>query len=190
MTETEYDGAEWAMEDFTTKDLSETTFSSCKFTACDFSDLKLSSTRFEDCRFVDCNLSNTVVDHTRFDAVAFEGCKLVGLNFGAADPLTFGLSLHRCVLRYVNFSQLRWKKAVVTDCDALDSDFRGAQLVGADFRRTRFRACRFHAADLTRADFSHAEGYDLDLRTETLKKAVFSLPEALNLLAPFDLEIH
>jgi uncharacterized protein YjbI with pentapeptide repeats len=130
-----------------------------------------------------------VVDHTRFDGAVFEGCKLVGLNFGSADPLTFTLSLTKCLLRYVNFSQMRWKKAVVSDCDAVDSDFRGAQLAGADFSRTRFRACRFSGADLSKADFRHAEGYDLDLRTDILKKAQFSMPEALNLLAPFDLEI-
>src|SRR6185369_14557755 len=99
-------------------------------------------------------------------------------------------SLTRCVLKYVNFSQLRWKKAVVTDCDAHDSDFRGAQLVGADFRKTRFRSCRFSGSDLQKANFGFAEGYDLDLRTENLKKAIFSMPEALNLLAPFELEIH
>jgi len=185
----DYDGVVWDRHDFTEADLSGTTFSSCQFRGCDFSGVRLASTRFEDCQFGDCNLSNTLVDHTRFDGVAFEGCKLVGLNFGSSDPLTFGLTLTKCLLRYVNFSQMRWKKAVVTDCDAIDSDFRGAQLAGADFSRTRFRACRFSGADLTRADFRHAEGYDLDLRTENLKKAQFTMPQALNLLAPFDLEI-
>jgi len=186
----EYDQVTWDRFDFTSQDLTRSTFSRCSFVGCDFSSLKLSETRFETCEFRDCNLSNTVVDHTRFDGVTFEGCKLVGLNFGASDPLTLGLSLTRCVLRYVNFSQLRWKNAVLTDCEALDSDFRGAQLVGADFSRTRFRGCRFHAANLQKADFRHAEGYDLDVRTENLKKAKFSLPEALNLLAPFDLEVQ
>jgi len=118
---TDHDGVTWDRRDFTVDNLSELTFSGCTFSGCDLSGLRLSGTRFENCRFVDCNLSNTVVDNTRFDGVAFEACKLVGLNFGASDPLTFGLSLTRCVLRYVNFSQLRWKKAVVTDCEALDS---------------------------------------------------------------------
>ena len=187
---TDYEDVTWDRRDFTADDLAGATFSGCTFTGCDFSGVRLSATRLESCRFIDCNLSNTVVDHTRFDGVTFETCKLVGLNFGSADPLTFGLSLTQCVLKYVNFSQLRWKKAVVTDCDAHDSDFRGAQLVGANLRKTRFRSCRFSGADLQKADFSHAEGYDLDLRTENLKKAIFSLPEALNLLAPFDLEIR
>jgi len=187
---TDYDGVTWERRDFTGEDLSSITFSGCTFSGGDFSGLRLSNTRFESCRFVDCNLSNTVLDHTRFDGVAFQGCKLVGVNFGSADPLTFGLALNQCILKYVNFSQLRWKKAVVTDCDAHDSDFRGAQLVGADFRKTRFRSCRFSGSNLQKADFSHAEGYDLDLRTENLKMALFTMPEALNLLAPFELEIH
>jgi fluoroquinolone resistance protein len=186
----EYDRVVWDHYDFTGHDLAEAQFSRCTFNGCDFSGLKLSATRFEACTFTDGNLSNTVVDHTRFDGVSFVGCKLVGLNFGSSDPLTFAVSLERCLLRYVNFSQLRWRKAVVRDCDAFDSDFRGAKLVGADFTRTRFRACRFSGADLASADFSHAEGYDLDLRTENLKKAVFTLPEALNLLAPFDLDVR
>ena len=186
----DYDGVVWDRQDFTAEDLGNLTFSGCTFQGCDFTGVRLSGTRFEDCRFQDCNLSNTVVDHTRFDGVTFEGCKLVGLNFGSADPLTFGLTVVKCLLRYVNFSQIRWKKAVVRDCDAVDSDFRGANLVGADFTKTRFRACRFHSADLQKADFSGAEGYDLDLRTENLKKAIFTLPEALNLLAPFDLDLR
>lgn len=186
----DYDGVVWDHHDFTSADLTGTTFASCTFAACDFSNLRLTSTRFEDCRFVDTNFSNTVVDHTRFDGVVFESCKLVGLNFGSSDPLSFHLSLARCLLRYVNFSQLRWKNAVVTDCDVIESDFRGSHLVGADFTRTRFRASRFSGADLSRADFRHAEGYDLDLRTETLKGAKFSLPEAQNLLAPFDLVLE
>ena len=185
----DYDKVVWDRHDFTDDDLSGTTFSDCTFQGCDFSGIRLTATRFEDCRWTDCNLSNTIVDHTRFDDSVFEGCKLVGLNFGSSDPLTFGLTLRKCLLRYVNFSQLRWKKAVVADCDAFDSDFRGAQMVGADFTRTRFRACRFSGADLSRADFSHAEGYDLDLRTENLKKAKFTMPEAMNLLGPFELEI-
>ena len=186
----DYDGVSWDGFDFTEQILGGTTFSSCTFEGCDFSGIKLSKTRLEGCRLLDCNLSNTIVDQTRFDGVVLERCKLVGLNFGSADPLVFELSLIKCLLRYVNFSQVRWKKAVLRDCEAADCDFRGTQLAGADFRGTRFRACRFHAADLPKADFSGAEGYDLDLRTENLKKAIFSLPEALNLLAPFDLEIR
>jgi uncharacterized protein YjbI with pentapeptide repeats len=183
----EWDSVTWDRKDFSGESLEGSTFGNCTFTGCDFSGLKLSATRFEDCRFVECNLANVTVDHTRFDGVTFEACKLVGLNFGASDPLVFGLTLNRCLLRYVNFSQMRWKKAVVTDCDAVDSDFRGAKLAQADFTRTRFRTCRFHTADLTGADFRFAEGYDLDPRTETLKKARFSLPEAMNLLAPFEI---
>jgi fluoroquinolone resistance protein len=186
----DYDGAVWDQHDFTGDDLAGTTFSSCTFQGCDLSGLRLSATRWERCRLVECNLSNTVLDHTRFDGVVLDRCKLVGLNFGAVDPLVFELSLLKCLLRYVNFSQIRWRKAIVRDCEASDSDFRGAQMAGADFRGTRFRACRFHAADLSKADFSGAEGYDLDLRTENLKKAIFSLPEALNLLAPFDLDLR
>jgi uncharacterized protein YjbI with pentapeptide repeats len=185
----EYDSLVWNQTDFSIAELAGATFSKCTFTGCDFSGLRLASTRFEDCRFTDSNLSNIVVDHTRFDDAAFTRCKLVGLNFGLSDPLTFGLSLTQCLLRYVNFSQLRWKRAILTDCDAFDSDFGGAKLLGADLTRTRFHACRFTGADLSGADFSHATGYDLDVRTEKLTRAKFTLPEAMNLLAPFGVDI-
>jgi len=186
----EYEGVVWDHFDFTPCDLAEAQFVRCRFAGCDFSGVVLAATRFEDCEFEDCNLSNTVVDHTRFDGARFTGCKLVGLNFGSSDPLVFSISFEKCLLRYVNFSQVRWKGAVVTDCDALETDFRGTRAPGADFTRTRFRGCRFSGADLAGADFSHAEGYDLDLRTENLRRAVFTLPEALNLLVPFDLDVR
>lgn len=156
----------------------------------DLTGLVFDKMRFENCRFEQCNLSNVVISYARFDGVVMVGCKLVGPNFGAVDPLAFGLRLEGCVLRYVNFSQLRWRQAAVVDCEVVDCDFRGAQMPQADFRRSRFRNTRFSGADLTGADFRGAEGYDLDLRTEKLKGAAFSHPEAMNLLAPFGLKLE
>lgn len=185
----EFDGQVWDQISFRDQDLSQVTFSHCRFVSCDFSSLVLSGTRFENCEFSECNLSNTVISNTRFDEVVLRGCKLAGLNFGAIDTLAFGLRLEGCLLRYVNFSQLRWRKAVVQDCDLHESDFRGGQYVEANFQKSRFRECRFSGANLTGADFRFAEGYDLDPRTEQLKKAKFSLPEAMNLLSPFGIDV-
>ena len=44
--------------------------------------------------------------------------------------------------------------------------------------------------NLSSADFSGAQNYQIDANENTIKKAIFSLPEALSLLSTFDIKIQ
>jgi uncharacterized protein YjbI with pentapeptide repeats len=67
--------------------------------------------------------------------------------------------------------------------------FTNTYLHGAKFDESNLLGTIFHNCDLSRADFSSATCYDIDPLTNKIKKAKFSLPEALGLLRGFDITI-
>ncbi|MBS0627616.1 MAG: pentapeptide repeat-containing protein, partial [Verrucomicrobia bacterium] len=62
-------------------------------------------------------------------------------------------------------------------------------LIEVDFKDTDLLGTIFHNSDLSKADFSGSENYEIDVRLNKVKKARFSLPEALGLLRGFDIEV-
>lgn len=67
--------------------------------------------------------------------------------------------------------------------------FTNTNLTEADFSNVDFFGTVFHNSDLYKADFSTALNYNIDPRTNNIKKAKFSLPEAVGLLRGFDINI-
>lgn len=75
--------------------------------------------------------------------------------------------------------------------------FKGSSLKECHFGNTILRDSSFadvnlsgtifHNCDLCKADFSTATQYQIDLQTNKVSKAKFSLPEALGLLRGFDI---
>ena len=70
-----------------------------------------------------------------------------------------------------------------------DSHFTNTILKGADFSDVDLSGTVFHNCDLCNGDFSTAVQYDIDPRTNKIKKAKFSFPEAVGLLRAFDITI-
>jgi fluoroquinolone resistance protein len=70
-----------------------------------------------------------------------------------------------------------------------ESHFTNTSLIGADFTDADLSGTIFHNCDLCKADFSSARRYDIDPQTNKIKKAKFSLPEAVGLLRGFDIMI-
>ena len=68
-----------------------------------------------------------------------------------------------------------------------DVDFAEADLTGANLTHTDFQESRFFKTNLTQADFSHAVRYSIAVHLNTVKKAKFSLPEAMSLLYALDI---
>lgn len=75
--------------------------------------------------------------------------------------------------------------------------FEGSQLKECDFKETllpegNFNGCNlegtlFHHCDLKGADFRNAVNYAIDPLVNQIKKAKFSIPDALSLLKGFDI---
>jgi uncharacterized protein YjbI with pentapeptide repeats len=58
-----------------------------------------------------------------------------------------------------------------------------------DFSQSRFKEVYFLDCDLRKADFTDAVGYNINIFTNRVEKAVFSLPEVISLLKPLNIVI-
>jgi len=92
-------------------------------------------------------------------------------------------------MQYCNFSDLNMKNSSFIGSKLKDSHFTNTELNGANFSDVDLSGTIFHNCDLSKADFSEASGYDIDPRVNKVKKAKFSLPEAVRLLRGFDVTI-
>jgi uncharacterized protein YjbI with pentapeptide repeats len=98
-------------------------------------------------------------------------------------------SFEKCKIELCNFGGLKMKKSRFYECIIFDSDFIDAQLSEADFSLSDLQGCVFRNTNLEGANFSGAKHYYIDPAQNKLKKAKFSMPEAMNLLIPFGMEI-
>lgn len=190
-----YVDAAFAGVDMTGQTLSGVTFDGCSFTGCTFMDTVLHHCVFTDCAFTECDLSNAKVPNARFVDARFAACKLIGIDWtvtgdGSISRLPLSVSFERCVLSYASFFGLQLRGLPLRDCTAHEADFREAILVEADCRGTDFKGSSFGHTDLSRANFTDARRYAIDPTMNTIRKARFSLPEAVSLLHAFDVVVE
>ena len=76
------------------------------------------------------------------------------------------------------------------NCTAKEANFNDADLSDANFKGTDFLQSIFSNTNLFRADFRNAYNYGIDLNSNKVKKAKFSLPDAAALLKSFDIEVE
>ena len=81
------------------------------------------------------------------------------------------------------------KKVSFSESKLNECHFTNTNLNGADFGEVDLLGTIFHNCDLSLANFSTAVRYEIDPRTNKIKKAKFSLPEAMALLRGFDVTI-
>lgn len=176
-------------EDFSKKSLEGHVFTSCSFNSCDFSESILRNAKFRSCTFVNCNLSLPKLDGCCFQDAQFIECKIVGAEFFKCEKIFFSVSFKKCMLLYCNFSNLNMKNTSFNESTLKESHFINTSLNGADFTDVDLSGTIFHNCDLCKADFSSSTRYDIDPQTNKIKKAKFSLPEAIGLLRCFDVTI-
>lgn len=176
-------------KDFSKKSLEGRVFTSCSFNSCDFSESILCNAKFCSCIFVNCNLSLPKLEGCRFQDAQFIECKIVGAEFFKCEKSFFSTSFKKCLLQYCNFSDLNMKNTSFNGSHLKENHFTNTFLSGADFTDVDLSGTIFHNCDLCKADFSSAMRYDIDPRANKIKKAKFSLPEAVGLLRGFDITI-
>jgi fluoroquinolone resistance protein len=167
-------------------------FIDCTFTRCNFSETSFREGIFRNCTFKECDLSLIKVKDTTFSGAKFEDSKVVGVNWSDATWTKSGLLMpsldfFTCTISYSTFMGITLKKANFTRCIAHDVDFTEANLTGANCTHTDFTESRFAQTNLTEVDFSGASNYTIDVRYNVVKKAKFSLPEAMSLLRGLDI---
>ncbi len=168
-------------------------FQDCVFLHCSFAQSVLRHCRFVNCVFGECDLSLVQVPGCRVTSTRFEKCKVIGVNWSAADWPKTGLAnplgFVDCALSHSTFMGLTLPGMEVRDCVALDVDFRDADLSRANFAGTDLAQSLFARTNLSEADLSRARNYHIDPGQNTLKRARFSLPEAMSLLHSMDIVI-
>jgi uncharacterized protein YjbI with pentapeptide repeats len=113
----------------------------------------------------------------------------VGAEFFKCVRTFFSASFKNCLLSYCNFSDLNLKNTHFDGSKIQESFFSNTVLIGADFTDADLSGTLFHNCDLCKADFSTAVRYSIDPQTNKIKKAKFSLPEAVGLLQGFEIII-
>lgn len=169
------------------------TFERCTFSRCTMAETVFERCTFRDCVFTDCTARLMRIPGSRFVNVKFEKCDVTYVNWtDGAWPkigLSDGLSFVACDISYSTFIGLAFKKLVLTQCTAHDVDFSEADLTQAVCIETDFAESRFLNTNLTEADFTRAVSYVISPLTNKIKKAKFSIPQALSLLAAFEIVI-
>lgn len=165
-------------------------FYDCAFLHSTFAESVFRRCRFVNCVFRDCDLSLVKVPESSFTSTRFENSKLIGVNWteahwpkaGLAKPVSFS----KCVISHSTFIGLSLRSLELRDCVASDVDFREADLSRADFGASDLSGSIFGKTNLSGADLSRACNYGIDPGQNTLKRAKFSLPEAMSLLHSMD----
>jgi uncharacterized protein YjbI with pentapeptide repeats len=167
-------------------ELHEIEFFQCRFDGCQFLESVFRQCCFEQCVFEKCDLSMMKPLGSRFTGVRFLKSKMLGVDWTlAAVPAS--LAFQGCNVSHSTFQRLTLQKVELTECIAREVDFTGTNLTKANFAGTDFLGSRFMDTNLSGVDFSRAANYAIDPTANRLKKAIFSLPEALSLLSTFDI---
>ena len=185
-----YDDIEIEGENLSSINLSEKFFYKCTFRGCNFTQTLLNDTDFDSCAFIDCNFTNSLIKQAKLNDISFSKCKLMGLNFYECSQFSFNLSFSGCSIHICNFTDLKMKGSEFIDCKIIDSSFQETFLEGVSFEGSSFKNTLFHNTNLGRASFCNAHGYNIDPLVNNIRKAKFSIPDVLNLLSGFDIEIE
>lgn len=164
-------------------------FRDCRFIKSNFNNCVFIDCSFENCIFDGCDLSLIKVKSTGFNKVILKNTKAIGVNWSeAASP--FSMHFEHCKISYCSFFGKNLKKAQFLHCLADEVDFSECQLEQSNFRGTDLRKSIFHNTDLSMADFIDARHYFINIHSNKIAKAKFSLPDALVFLQALGIELH
>ena len=174
---------------YTSQKMEDKEFEDCVFEKCIFIECVFESCRFIDSSFSECSISAPKAFNSQFTNVTFSDSKIMGFDWTKAKNVRL-LTFKRCDISYSNFSYLRLPNLKLLECVAREVNFNGADLSEGVFTKTDFSLSVFSATNLTKADFRTSFNYSIDFKFNTLKKAKFSLPEAISLLSSLDITLE
>lgn len=182
---------EYLHKTFENIDYQDTTIAGKEFANCTFIGCKLGKTTFEDCffedcEFLDCDLYMLGVKASSFSNVTFKSCRMLAIEWHkASGPLH--IAFYGCAISYSTFLKQNLKKCILIDCVAKEMVCIETNLEEVDFRNTDLEGTLFQEANLKKANFEGAKNYVINLENNNVKKAIFSMPEAIGLLTNYDI---
>lgn len=173
----------------TQESIKEIEFEQCQFIDCSFIDCHIEQSHFYNTKFFNSSLSAVLPIDSRFIDVSFSNSKVIGIDWTRSQSIQ-NLSFINSQINYSNFRQLEIPNSIIVSCEAKEVDFNETNLSSSDLHDTDFDQSIFHKTNLTKCNFLGAKNYFIDPRVNFIKKAQFSLPEALTLLQSFDISIN
>ncbi|MGE5431346.1 MAG: pentapeptide repeat-containing protein [Syntrophomonadaceae bacterium] len=174
--------------EFANSELKDTEFTDCTFDKMNFEKTRLKYVRFENCTFNKSNLSLVRINGSRFIDCKFTDCKMIGINWQEAEA-PIEIIMDKCKLDYSIFYGLDLRRIEITESFAKEVNFENADLSKGKFNGTDFSSSKFKNTNLSFSDLREATNYDINPEFNKIKKAKFSMPEAMTLLQCFDIEI-
>ncbi len=173
----------------TKKSIKDKEFEECRFIKLHLTDCSIEKCKFINCTFEDCILSAIKPFNSTFNEVEFNNSKIIGCDWTMAAKVD-SISFSNSQISYSNFRFLKLPKLKLINCIAKEADFTEADLSEGDFTATDFEGARFLKTNLTKANFKKALNYLIDIKSNTITKAQFSYPEAINLLKCLDITVE
>jgi fluoroquinolone resistance protein len=166
-------------------------FVECRFSDCSFVETIFKRCRFVSCQFTNCDFSLCKIPESVFISPSFEDSKLIGINWAQADwdrvEMGVPVKFNKCALNHSTFIGIKLVGLKMLDSQAINVDFREADLSQVDFSGSDLSDSLFQNTNLSEADFRRAINYGFDPGANQLQKAKFSLPEAMSLLYHMDI---
>jgi uncharacterized protein YjbI with pentapeptide repeats len=122
--------------------------------------------------------------------VDFVQCKIMGVSFIKSSSFGLDVRFTESVISNCNFSGMKMKKSIFRQCEISDTDFIDSDLTGSDFSGSTFSGAVFNHTNLSKTDFTEARGYLIHPLNNVIKKAIFSMPDAVSLIEQLDVIIR
>ncbi|MCW8399480.1 pentapeptide repeat-containing protein [Legionella sp. PATHC038] len=168
-------------------------FEGCRFINANFSESQFIRCKFVDCEFNNCNLSAVQFKASSLNNVTFFESKVTGVNWTMLNwphiRLSSPFQFYNSIISHSSFYGLELQELIIEACIAHDVDFREADLRRANFKLTDFEKSQFVHTKLYASDFTEAHSYSINPTQNDIKKAKFSLPDAIHLLDGFEIQI-
>jgi fluoroquinolone resistance protein len=164
------------------------------FEECEFANCIFVECIFDKCKFIGCHFNDSILSagnplNSTFINITFVKSRAIGFDWTKALKVE-GLFFDGCQINYSNFKLLKLPKIKIINSEAIEVEFAESDLSSGDFKNTNFENSRFFKTNLSGADFRGAKNYFIDVKNNTLKKAYFSLPEAMVLLDSLDIIVE
>lgn len=182
---------------------SDSDYESAHLDAASFEGLDAHGIRFSESAFTGVEFTGGAMRFGRFDDVWLRAVRFIGTNLGQSGWLNsefvecalsgveaVGVQLRRirfegCKFESVNLRNAALQDVTFADCVLRDTDFAEATLRRVAFPGTRLDGITLHGAKLTEVDLRGATTLDLIGGIESLKGAVVSTPQLLDLAPAF-----
>jgi len=174
--------------EYNDKNLDSIYFENCTFTKCNFSQGFFDSCKFTECIFINCDLSLVKLKNCTFNDVVFKTSKLIGISWSTCvEP--YDVKFDACNISQNSFHLLDLRQMKFINSLIEDTGFEECNLEKSLFDDCDLKQSVFINNNLQKSNFETSKNYLIDPQQNDIRKAQFSLPEALSFLSLLPIKI-